>query len=78
MLEELDVSFKEQSEKWLKWATTRSRKPILLTSVPTIRGALDNYILPRDRQFTFVESPQRKLQAHRGQDESRSDWHRVR
>src|SRR5271169_822959 len=45
MLEELDVSFKEQSEKWLKWATTRSRKPILLTSVPTIRGALDNYIL---------------------------------
>jgi integrase len=46
MLEELDVSFKEQSEKWLKWATTRNRKPILLTSVPTIRGALDNYILP--------------------------------
>ena len=45
MLEE-SVSFKEQSEKWIKWATTRSRKPILLTSVPTIRCALDNYILP--------------------------------
>jgi hypothetical protein len=46
ILEALDVSFKEQSEKWLRWATTRSRKPMLLTSVPTIPGALDNYILP--------------------------------
>jgi hypothetical protein len=43
---ESEVCFKEQSEVWLKWATTRSRNPILLTSVPTIQGALDNYILP--------------------------------
>ncbi|HXX18695.1 MAG TPA: site-specific integrase [Candidatus Acidoferrum sp.] len=40
------LTFREQSKVWLRQATTRKRKPIRETSVPTIQSALDNWLLP--------------------------------
>ena len=40
------LTFREQSKVWLRKATTRKRKPIRATSVPTIQSALDNWLLP--------------------------------
>jgi integrase len=38
--------FREQSEVWLTHLRTRNRKPIPDSSVPTIRGALNKWLLP--------------------------------
>jgi integrase len=40
------VTFREQSEAWLHNLRTRNRKPIPDTSVPSIRSALDCWLLP--------------------------------
>lgn len=40
------LTFREQSKIWLRQATTRKRKPIRATSVPTIQSALENWLLP--------------------------------
>jgi len=39
-------TFREASESWLTWATTRTRRRIRETSKPSIRSALDKWILP--------------------------------
>jgi len=41
-----EVCFKEAAEAWIKSATTRSRKRMRLTSVPTLESALRLYIYP--------------------------------
>jgi len=41
-----EMTFKEAAEAWIKSATTRSRKRMRKTSVPTIESALENYINP--------------------------------
>jgi len=40
------VTFREQSKIWLNWLQTRNKKPIPETSVPSIRSALDCWLLP--------------------------------
>lgn len=40
------MTFKQAAEKWMKDATSRSRRPIRLTSLPTIKSALRLYIYP--------------------------------
>ena len=39
-------TFREQSEVWLNHLRTRNRKPIPDSSVPSIRGALNKWLLP--------------------------------
>jgi integrase len=43
---ESDVCFEVAAEAWLQGAQTRDRKPLRASSVPTIRCALDNYLIP--------------------------------
>jgi site-specific recombinase XerD len=40
------VCFEEASKSWLKWAQARKRKPMRVTSVPTIKSALSKWIIP--------------------------------
>jgi integrase len=40
------VTFREQASTWLQNATTRSRKPIRETSVPSIESCLNKWLLP--------------------------------
>lgn len=40
------MTFREAAKKWMKDATTRSRRPIRLTSLPTIKSALEKYAYP--------------------------------
>jgi integrase len=42
-----EVSFKVAAEQWLKNAQSRKRRPMRPSSVPTVRCALDKYLLPR-------------------------------
>jgi integrase len=43
---EATSTFREASEVWLSWAQTRNRKPIRPSSVPSIKSALDKWIIP--------------------------------
>lgn len=43
---EANVCFEDAAKAWLKQATTRSRKRMKETTVPTIQSALDNYVYP--------------------------------
>ena len=40
------VTFMEQAERWLDWLQTRNNDPIPETSVPSIRSALDKWLIP--------------------------------
>ena len=40
------VTFRERAEWWLDWLQTRNNDPIPETSVPSIRSALDKWLLP--------------------------------
>lgn len=40
------LTFRDQAEIWLKQLQTRNRRPIPESSVPSIRAALDNWLLP--------------------------------
>jgi integrase len=40
------ITFREQAEWWLDWLQTRNNDPIPETSVPTIRAALDKWLIP--------------------------------
>jgi integrase len=44
--QQFGVTFREQSKLWLLQSQTRRRKPIRVTTVPSIQGALDKWILP--------------------------------
>jgi integrase len=40
------VTFRERAEWWLDWLQTRNNDPIPETSVPSIRSALDKWLIP--------------------------------
>jgi integrase len=50
------VTFKEQSEIWLEQSQTRKRKPIRVTTIPTIQAALDKGILPEIGHLALYET----------------------
>ena len=50
------ATFREQSEIWLQNSLTRRRKPIRQTSVVTIQGALDKWILPEIGHLPLSET----------------------
>src|SRR5580692_750439 len=50
------LTFREQSETWLENSLTRRRKPIRQTSVVTIQGALDKWILPEIGDLPLSET----------------------
>lgn len=52
----LGVTFKEQSKIWLEQSQTRRRKPIRPTTVPTIQGALEKWILPEIGHLPLYET----------------------
>jgi len=49
------VAFREQAEIWLKQLQARNRRPIPETSVPSIRAALDNWLLPNLGDMPLAE-----------------------
>ena len=53
---QLGITFREQSKIWLEQSQTRKRKPIRATTIPTIRGALDKWILPEIGQLPLGEA----------------------
>jgi len=54
--QQFGVTFKEQSKTWLARCQARKRKPIRATSVPTIQGALEKWILPQLGHLPLSES----------------------
>jgi integrase len=50
------TTFKEQSKFWLEQSQTRRRKPIRSTTVPTIQGALNKWILPEIGHLPVYET----------------------
>lgn len=50
------VTFKEQSRIWLEQSQRRKRRPIRATTVPTIQGAFDKWILPEIGQLPLYET----------------------
>ena len=65
--QQFGVTFKEQSKIWLQQSQTRKRKPIRATTVPTIKAALDKWILPELGDLPLSEtakySPMKSLVA---------------
>ena len=53
---QLGITFREQSNNWLEQSQTRKRKPIRATTVPTIRAALDKWILPTIGHLPLYET----------------------
>ena len=54
--QQLGVTFKEQSKIWLAQSQTRKRKPIRITTVPTIQAALHKWILPEIGHLPLYET----------------------
>jgi integrase len=54
--QQLGITFKEQSKIWLEQSQTRKRKPIRVTTVPTIQAALDKWILPEVGHLPLYET----------------------
>ncbi|MGA8224554.1 MAG: hypothetical protein WB780_23115, partial [Candidatus Acidiferrales bacterium] len=54
--QQFGVTFKEQSKIWLEESQTRKRKPIRVTTVPTIQAALDKWILPEVGHLPLYET----------------------
>jgi hypothetical protein len=54
--QQLAVTFKEKSKVWLEQSQTRRRKPIRVTTVPTIQAALDKWILPELGHLPLYET----------------------
>lgn len=46
LMVEASSTFKETAEAWLVWAQKRNRKPMRPGTVPSVRSALDKWILP--------------------------------
>jgi len=49
------VTFQEQSQIWLNWLQTRNNKPIPPSSVPSIKSALERWLLPELGGLTLSE-----------------------
>jgi integrase len=47
------ITFEQAARDWLKWATTRNRKPIRPTSVPSIKSAFSKWIYPHIGSLTL-------------------------
>jgi len=54
--QDIGVTFREQSEIWLKHALTRKRKPIRATSAEDIQRELDKWILPEIGDLPLSEA----------------------
>lgn len=54
--QQFGVTFKEQSKLWLHQSQARRRKPIRATTVPTIQGALEKWILPEIGDLPLSET----------------------
>jgi integrase len=54
--QQFGVTFKEQSKLWLHQSQVRRRKPIRATTVPTIQGALEKWILPEIGDLPLSET----------------------
>jgi hypothetical protein len=54
--QQLGITFKEQSKVWLEQSQTRRRKPIRVTTVPTIQAALVKWILPELGHLPLYET----------------------
>jgi integrase len=52
---ELEVCFEQVSKSWLKAAQSRKRRPMRATSVPSVRCALDKWLLPHLGQLPLAK-----------------------
>jgi integrase len=53
---QLGVTFKEQSKIWLEQLQMRKRRPIRITTVPTIQAAMNKWILPEVGHLPLYET----------------------